>query len=192
MESQAFVDQFIAFVRERRAWAGPIVFVLAFGESLAFISLVLPFWLMLVAIGTALTALGLDFVTIWVSASLGAAAGDWLSYWIGDKFKNRIRHVWPLKNHPRILPAARLIFRRYGWLAIVIGRFSGPLRASIPLVAGITSMPIWTFQAANVGSAFLWAGILLSPGLMWQWIGPWAQPFLDRYGAWLGLAFATC
>ena len=32
----------LAFLRDHEAWAAPIVFVLSFGESLAFISLLLP------------------------------------------------------------------------------------------------------------------------------------------------------
>ena len=32
------------FVRLHQAWAAPIVFLLAFGESLAFISLLIPAW----------------------------------------------------------------------------------------------------------------------------------------------------
>ena len=42
MEFQTYVDQVIAFVRDNAAWAPPIVFALAFGESLAFISLLIP------------------------------------------------------------------------------------------------------------------------------------------------------
>ena len=37
--------------------------------------------------------------------------------------------------------------------------------ASVPLVAGIFAMPFWTFQIANFSSAFLWAGVLLTPGI---------------------------
>jgi len=57
----------------------------------------------------------------------------------------------------------------------VIGRFFGPLRASVPLAAGIFRMPYWQFQIANFGSAFLSAGVLLSIGdvvtlaLEWAW-----------------------
>ena len=40
----------------------------------------------------------------------------------------------------------------------------GPLRASVPIVAGITQMPWLRFQIANWSSAFLWAFVLLSPG----------------------------
>jgi len=49
-------------------------------------------------------------------------------------------------------------------LGIVIGRFFGPLRAAVPLVAGIFAMPFWRFQAANFGSALLWAAVLIALG----------------------------
>lgn len=162
------------FIREHHALAGPLVFFLAFGESLAFVSLILPFWAILVGLGTMLGVLGLDFATIWIAASLGAACGDWLSYWLGARYGYGIRKIWPLTKYPKILPIGRLVFRRYGWVAIVIGRFSGPLRASVPLIAGICRMPQWLFQLANFGSAFLWAFVLLAPGsLIGRWLG-WA------------------
>jgi membrane protein DedA with SNARE-associated domain len=95
-----------------------------------------------------------------------------VSYWLGAKFKYQIGKLWPLSKYPKLLPMGRLFFRRYGWLAIVIGRFSGPLRASVPLVAGIVQMPQLVFQLANFGSAFLWAFVLLSPGsLLGRWLG---------------------
>jgi membrane protein DedA with SNARE-associated domain len=154
----------IAFVRENRAWAAPIVFILAFGESLAFVSLFLPFWAMLVGIGTLVTVSGLDFWSIWIAASLGAALGDWVSYWIGAHFQHRVAGWWPLSRYPQMLPKGEAFFARWGWMAVVLGRFSGPLRATVPLAAGITRMPIVPFQLANVGSAFLWAATLMIPG----------------------------
>ena len=45
------VQQVTDFVREHAAWAAPVVFVLAFAESLAFISLLVPAWGALVALG---------------------------------------------------------------------------------------------------------------------------------------------
>ncbi|MBV8752608.1 MAG: DedA family protein, partial [Hyphomicrobiales bacterium] len=47
---------------------------------------------------------------------------------------------------------------------VVIGRFFGPLRAAVPLVAGIFNMAYWPFQFANFASAFLWAAVLLELG----------------------------
>ena len=46
-----YIHLVIEFVRDHAAWAAPIVFVLAFMESLAFISLLVPAWGALVAVG---------------------------------------------------------------------------------------------------------------------------------------------
>jgi membrane protein DedA with SNARE-associated domain len=154
--------QLVEFVREHRAWTAPVVFILAFGESLAFISLILPFWGILIALG-ALVGGGnsLEFWTLLVSAAVGAALGDWLSYWLGYHYQAEIAKMWPLRNYPDLLPRGQKFFERWGPWAIVFGRFSGPLRASVPLVAGAVRMPLWLFQVANWPSAFLWAAVLL-------------------------------
>lgn len=149
------------FVREHQAWAAPVVFLLAFGESLAFISLLLPAWAALVLIGTLIGPSGVSFWPVWVAGAIGAALGDWLSYWVGQKLEHRVFSVWPLSRHPELLPRGEAFVKKWGALAIYIGRFSGPLRASVPLIAGIFHMPWWSFQIANVVSAFIWAGVLL-------------------------------
>ena len=46
-----WMHDLISFVRDHQTWAAPIVLLLAFGESLAFISLLIPAWGVLVAIG---------------------------------------------------------------------------------------------------------------------------------------------
>ena len=51
-----FTNTVLDFVRLHPNWAALIVFVLAFGESLVFVSLILPFWAMLVGIGTIIGA----------------------------------------------------------------------------------------------------------------------------------------
>jgi membrane protein DedA with SNARE-associated domain len=81
MEFQWFGDAIVAFVREHRLLAPAIVMGLAFGESLAFVSLILPFWGMLVALGALVGASGgFDFSALVLVATVGAALGDWLSY----------------------------------------------------------------------------------------------------------------
>src|SRR6266850_7152072 len=104
MDFQAYVDTIIAFVRDNAAWAPPIVFALAFGESLAFISLLIPAWGALVAIGAMIGPSGINFWPVWVAGSVGAALGDWLSYWIGVKLGPPVAHMWPLSRHPELLP----------------------------------------------------------------------------------------
>jgi membrane protein DedA with SNARE-associated domain len=174
---ELYAQQIIVFVQAHQSWAAPIVFLLAFGESLAFISLFLPAWAALIGMGALVVAGELSFWPIWIAASLGAAAGDWLSYWIGHKLEYSVQKVWPLSKHPDLIPRGEAFIKKWGVLAIFIGRFFGPLRASVPLVAGIFEMPFWRFQFANVTSAFLWAAVLLTVGdalsqlLKWAWPG---------------------
>ena len=175
MEFQAYFDQVVAFVRDNAAWAPPIVFALAFGESLAFISLLIPAWGALVAIGALIGPSGINIWSVWIAAALGAACGDWLSYWIGLKLEYRVQHIWPLSRHPGLIPRGEAFMKKWGVPGIFIGRFFGPLRASVPLIAGIFEMPFWRFQAANFSSAFVWAAVLLTLGdgisvaLQWLW-----------------------
>ena len=153
------------FVANNKIWAAPIVLLLAFGESMAFISLVLPFWGILVGIGAVIGVTGgFDFWLVMVAAAVGAALGDWLSYWLGWHYHEQIARMWPLKNHPDLLPKGHAFFERWGAWAVVLGRFSGPLRASVPIVAGAVQMPSTTFQIANWASAFLWAFVLMTIG----------------------------
>jgi len=157
----------LEFVRPHPNWATAIVFILALGESLPFASLVLPFWALLVAIGTIIGAAApFTFWSIVSAAAVGAALGDWLSYWIGYRYQNRLQGLWPIRNQPDLLQKARSFFKRWGAAAIVLARFSGPLRATLPIVAGMAGMPGMRFQLANWSSAFLWALVLLSPGAL--------------------------
>ena len=116
-------------MREHAAWAPPIVFALAFGESLAFISLLIPAWGALVAIGALIGPSGISFWPVWIAAALGAALGDWLSYWIGLKLEYTVAHHWPLSRHPDLIPRGEAFVKKWGVLGIFIGRFFGPLRA---------------------------------------------------------------
>lgn len=165
--------QLVDFMRDHEAWAAPIVFALAFGESLAFISLLLPAWGVLVALGFLIANGGLSFWPIWLAGALGAACGDWLSYWVGRKLGHRVWHMWPLSKHPKLLPRGEKFLERWGVAAIFIGRFFGPLRASIPLLAGIFEMPYWQFQFANFSSALMWAAVLLKLGDVVEKAGQW-------------------
>jgi len=173
MSLEEFGQRVIEFVRLNEAWTAPIVFALAFGESLAFVSLVLPSWAALVGIGAIMRAGGIPFVPVWIAGALGAALGDWLSYWLGTRFKRSIAEMWPFSRHPHLLARAEAFIKRWGALAIFIGRFSGPLRATVPIVAGVLGMPYRAFQLANFSSAFVWAAVLLKLGDVGATISTW-------------------
>ena len=58
---EAYSQQILEFIRVNQAWAPPIVMLLAFGESLAFISLLIPAWAALVGIGALISAGQINF-----------------------------------------------------------------------------------------------------------------------------------
>jgi membrane protein DedA with SNARE-associated domain len=164
MSLHTLIQQIIDFVREHQAWAPLIVGLLAFGESFAIISLVIPATVALVGIGALIGASDILFWPAWLGASIGAALGDWISYWIGLKLENAARHVWPLSRYPEMVARGEAFFKSHGIWSIFLGRFFGPVRAVIPLVAGMFEMPFMSFQIANWLSAFVWAFALLAPG----------------------------
>jgi len=75
-----FVRQTVAFVQDHQGWAAPLLFVLAFCESFAFIAVWVPFVSILIAVGAVLGASGLSLWTPWLGAVLGAFAAQWLAY----------------------------------------------------------------------------------------------------------------
>jgi membrane protein DedA with SNARE-associated domain len=156
----------IVFIQSHRDWAAPIVFLLAFCESFAFISLVVPATAILLGLGGLIGAAGLDFWPVWAAAGLGAVAGDWLAYEIALRFNDRIMAMWPFSNHAELVTRGIKFFERWGMIAVFGGRFFGPFRAIVPIVAGLYAMPWWKFQLANIASAVLWATGILAPGFL--------------------------
>src|SRR5262245_39592047 len=94
--TQAILD----VIQNHAPWAPPIVFLLAFCESFAFVSLIVPATFILFGVGGLLGLSGLQFGAIWLAAALGAALGDWLAYAIARRFKHLVLNTWPLSRHP--------------------------------------------------------------------------------------------
>lgn len=164
MNLDSITTTILEFIRAHQAYAPLIVGLMTFGESFAFISLILPMVTILVAIGFALGAADVTFWQVWLGAALGAFVSAWLSYEIGHTMKKRAYRVWPLSRRPELIEKGEVFFQRFGPWAMFLGRFFGPTRATLPLIAGIFLMPRVLFQAANMASASVWSFALLAPG----------------------------
>lgn len=174
MTFRDIVEAVITFVQGNQQWAAPIVFLVAFGESLAFLSLVLPGTAILAAASAMIGASSIDFWPVWFAAGSGGAIGYALSYWIGLYFKDSVPGIWPFKNNPELLVRGHAFFEKWGALGVFFGHFFGPVRAVIPVVAGMVAMRQLPFQIANISSAFLWAFGVLAPGVFGaHWLRDW-------------------
>jgi membrane protein DedA with SNARE-associated domain len=163
------VHDIIAFIRLHGAWAGPVMFVISFGESFVGFSLLFPGTTVMVIAGTLvrwpLNPHGvLDVWPLMLGGILGAVLGDAISFWFGKRFGHLLEKHWYFVRHPDFLKRGYAFFDRFGTASVFIGRFFGPVRAAIPLVAGILNMSWKQFWLANVGSAIIWAPALLLLG----------------------------
>jgi len=163
---EALFRELLTWVAAHPSWAYLTVFAVAFAESLAVVGLIVPGVMMLLGAGALISAGALQFLPVCLWAIAGAIAGDGLSYWLGRHFQDRLRTAWPFTRHPESLEAGIRFFERYGGKSIAFGRFVGPVRAVIPLVAGMMGMSPSRFLAANVLSAFAWAPAYLFPGIL--------------------------
>ncbi|WP_395334547.1 DedA family protein [Novosphingobium sp. BL-8H] len=160
------IEQAGRFVASHGFWAGPVVGLLCLGESLAIIGLFVPATAVMLAIGGLIGADALDAWPIFFWAVVGSIAGDWISYLFGSRIGPKVYRRWPLNRHRPAVARTRLFFRKYGFAAVFMGRFLGPIRATVPLVAGVLTMPKRPFQIANVASAVLWVPLMFAPGYL--------------------------
>jgi len=163
---QSFAESILQAIQQNSEYAWLIVFVIAFAESLAVIGLFIPGWVLLVGVGTMIGADILDFWSIVISAYLGAVIGEYLSYYIGYHYHEIILKWKFVARHELLIEKSKLFFEKHGVAGVFFGRFIGPVRAVIPLVAGIAEMPKRTFFWVNLSSGLIWAPLYLVPGIL--------------------------
>ena len=142
------------------------VFAASLLEALAVIGTVIP-GSSIVFVGGVL--IGLGALNPWWTtaiAVIGAIMGDGISYWLGRHFHERIRTLWPMKKYPGLFERGQLYFETNGGKSVFLGRFLGPVRAIVPVVAGMAGMPATQFYVMNVLSALAWAVAHILPGML--------------------------
>ena len=134
-------------------------------ESLAVVGLVVPGAVLMVAAGALIGVGAVEFWPLLIAAIVGAVAGDGVSFWLGRHYQDRLRRMWPFSRYPHWLAHGERYFHRHGGKSIVLGRFVGPVRPFVPVVAGMLGMRPRYFYGVNLLSAILWAPCYLLPGM---------------------------
>jgi len=172
---EGMIDAVLAFVRDNREWAFWIALVFAFGENLAFLSIVIPSTAILLGVGALVASGQLSLFPIWAGASIGALIGSIASYVIGWRYGGAILSLWPLRDHPDLVEKGNSAFRRWGAYAVTIGHFFGPLRAVVFVMAGISRMSPPVFMVVNFVGCLAWAyvtplfGEVVGHAVGWVW-----------------------
>ena len=141
----------------------PIVFVAALSESTPILGTFTPGTLFLLFFGYAASVHSINVALVVLVASIGAVVGDILGYLLG-----RYAGDW-LVAHKKILKQVhieqgRAFFSKHGGKSILIGRFVGPIRPIVPLIAGSIGISMRKFLFWNILGAFLWAMLYITLG----------------------------
>lgn len=164
MTFDSILQAVLVFVREHEAWAPVIVFVLAFLESIVGLSLAVPSTPLFVGVGALIGASNIAFWPIFAGVALGGFIGDWVSFWLGFRLKDKVLGWESVRKRPELIERTQAFVQKWGAAGVFLGRFVSPIRSFVPFVAGMFQMPFVWFQLANASSAVVWAYILLAPG----------------------------
>lgn len=161
-----YVQPLTSWLHANPSWGLLFTFLISCTESLAIIGSIIPGSLTMTAIGILAGSGVMRLDLVLCAASLGAVAGDGISYALGYVFSDRLIQIWPFSRYPSLLHYGKEFFIRHGGKSVLIGRFIGPLRAIIPVIAGMMHMPGLHFFFANLFSAIGWALLYVIPGYL--------------------------
>ena len=145
-------------------WLGTAIFITAFLECLALVGIVLSGVVLMFGLAVIAGSSTLGLPTILLLAWLGGLTGDLVSYALGHSFKEKVPQIPLLRTNRHWLVNAEIHFERYGALSLLLGRFIGPLRPILPLVAGMLSMPFARFAGVSFVAAAGWSIAYVLPG----------------------------
>ncbi|KGP64381.1 membrane protein [Legionella norrlandica] len=161
-----YVQPLTSWLQANPHWSLFITFLIALSESLAVIGSIIPGSVTMTAIGILAGSGILRIDLTLISATLGAICGDSLSYFLGYFYSDRLIEIWPFNKYPGLLKYGKEFFASHGGKSVLIGRFIGPLRSIIPVIAGIMHMKQWRFLVANIISAIGWSILYVMPGVL--------------------------
>ncbi len=143
-----------------------IVAVVAFFESMALVGLLLPGTVMMATLGTLIGSGQVGLYEAWLAAGLGCFFGDWTSYFIGRAFKEPL-HNWSfLKRYQSIVDKTGNALDNHSFATVILGRFIGPTRPLVPMLAGMLNLPPIKFAPPNITGCITWPPVYFLPGIL--------------------------
>lgn len=161
------LDQLASFLTDNSWLAGLAFALIAFGESMAVVGIFIPATPILFMVGMLIGNGRIDATSIVLCGMAGSISGYWVSWKLGHLLGNRAWQAPMLVRHRRGIARARLFFRRWGGISLIVGRYLlGPIQSMLPLVAGVARMDARRFHRYNMISGILWVILVLGPGFL--------------------------
>jgi len=158
---QALLEHFIT---QSTVYSLIAVVLVAFLESLALVGLILPGTVLMAGLGALIGSGELSFWHAWLAGIVGCLLGDWISFWLGWRFKKPL-HRWSfLKKNKALLDKTEHALHQHSMFTILVGRFVGPTRPLVPMVAGMLDLPVAKIYYAEYYRLPAVATVLLPAG----------------------------
>jgi membrane protein DedA with SNARE-associated domain len=153
-------------ITQSLAWSLLAIGLVAFLESLALVGLLLPGAVLMTSFGALIGSGQIALYPAWLVGTVGCLLGDWISYLIGWQCKGPL-HRWSfIKRHQPLIDKTEYALHEHSMFTIIIGRFIGPTRPLIPLVAGMLELPARKFLPPSLVGGVLWPPLYLMPGIL--------------------------
>jgi len=159
-----WLDSVTGWLTVNPQWLAAAIFLVAFVECLAIAGLIVPGTVLLFTVAVLAGSGALPLSETLLLGFLAGVLGDVVSYFLGRHFHQNIRRLPGLRHHPEWIAGAETYFQRYGIASLLVGRFIGPLRPMLPMVAGMCDMPFPRFIAVSLLAGAGWSVAYLLPG----------------------------
>lgn len=116
-----------------------------------------------------------------LAATVGAVTSAWGWWWIGRGLgRHRTRAI--IERIPLLdgedFDKAEAFFRRWGPVAVLVGRCVPLVRSFVSIPAGIDHMPFWRFTLYTAVGSGIWNSLWIGLGYA---LGPAVEPALTRW-----------
>jgi membrane-associated protein len=158
-----------------------LVLVIIFLENGVFFGFFLPGDSLLFTAGLVCTTiLKITLTKLIIGIALAAVAGYYFGYWFGwktgDNIYNRKESIFFKKKY---IETAQEFYKKYGGIALVLGRFLPIVRTFAPILAGIVRVNPFIFFIYTIVGAFLWPLIVCGAGFYVGQVFPQAINYLN-------------
>jgi membrane-associated protein len=133
-----------------------LVGALVFAEASILIGFFFPGETAVILGGVAASRGHINVVVLIVVVVACGIAGDSVGYLVGERWGRRLLQTRLFRRRQHLLNGVFDQLNRRGALAVFISRFTAFLRAVVPGLAGISSMPYRVFLPANAAGGLIW------------------------------------
>lgn len=183
----SWLEQVIQFLPDDNLYLA-LIALIAFCESIPLLGLAVPGSTLIVLAGYLVVHGKGSLLGVVIASTVGAGCGDLFAYWLGGRLGQSLLHSrWGRKNRSARIRAENFL-STHGGKSLFYARFLGPIRGTVPFLAGVTQMRTGFFVSATLISAILWG--LAYPGIGYLGGESWqrASSLSSRFGLLISLA----